>query len=291
MSVEVEPLDPRAHPATRGYTIVCLGALLVMVVVLVQREPRWLALLPLLTGSVAVAACWSVGPPLVLLCVGGSLVVQLRQPDVFAFLVMVAKTVGIDIAGGPGVQLRQRISAGQGSLAATDLVLAGALLAYSAGQYRLQSLLRHAFPPDPRRRRRLPKGRPAVMPVPPADVPRAPELVGGNELTALVLAVLGITGLTAAAWVLLATRQPPLDFSRWEWQAVVIIWLSCVIAGAAWVATGYLRWQQASPEESLLYLQDQLWRQTRREQSRLNRWLVWYRLRRQRRQRRRENKP
>jgi hypothetical protein len=266
MSEEPEPLDPRSHPAVRGYTIVCLAALLVVVVVLVQRGLSWMALLPLLAGSIAVAACWSIGPPLVLLCVAGGLLAQVRQ-----------RAMGV-------------LGVGQGSLA-TDLVLAGALLAYAAGQYRLQSLLRHAFPPDPRRRRRLPKGRPSVLPVPPAHVPRAPELVGGNELTALVLAVLGTTGLTAAAWVLLATRQPPLDFDPWEYRAVVIVWFGCIVAAAAWVATAYLRWQQASPEEGLLYLQDQLWRQTRREQSRLNRWLVWYRLRRQRRRRRREGKP
>jgi hypothetical protein len=258
MSEQPEPLDPRAHPAARGYSLLCLAALLVVVVVLSQRDLGWKALLPLLTGSVAVAACWSVGPPLVLLCVAGGMVAQLRE-----------RSTGI-------------VGGGRGSLA-TDLVLAGALLAYVAGQYRLQSLLRHAFPPDPRRRRRLPKSRVPVVPVAPADQPRAPELVGANELTTLVLAVLGITGLTAAAWVLLATRRPPLDFDRWEWSLVVVVWFGCVLGGAAWVATAYLRWQQAGPEESLLYLQDQLWRQTRREQSRLNRWLVWYRLRRQRR--------
>jgi hypothetical protein len=43
---------------------------------------------------------------------------------------------------------------------------------------------------------------------------------------------------------------------------------------------GYLRWARATPEESLLYLQDQAWAATRSEQRRLNRWLIWARLRR-----------
>jgi hypothetical protein len=41
--------------------------------------------------------------------------------------------------------------------------------------------------------------------------------------------------------------------------------------------------RRAPTEENLLYLQDQLWQQTRHEQATLNRWLVWARLRWQRR--------
>ena len=38
----------------------------------------------------------------------------------------------------------------------------------------------------------------------------------------------------------------------------------------------------ASRQQSLMFLQDQLWAQTRGEQRRINRWAVWARLRRQR---------
>jgi hypothetical protein len=127
-----------------------------------------------------------------------------------------------------------------------------------------------------------------VLPVQPADQARSPELVGTNEIMQLVLTVLGCTGLAAVVWMILGTARPPLDFDRWEWPVVFVGWAGCLIAGVVWVVTGHLRWRRASPEESYLYLQDQLWRQTRREQSRLNRWLVWYRLRRQRRLRRQE---
>jgi hypothetical protein len=43
-----------------------------------------------------------------------------------------------------------------------------------------------------------------------------------------------------------------------------------------------------SPEEAALYLQDELWRQTRREQARLNRWLAWAEKREARRRARRK---
>jgi hypothetical protein len=265
MSEEPERLDPREHPGVRGYTFLCLAALLVVVVLLVQRDMGWLALLPLLTGSVAVAASWGIGPPAVLLCVAGGMIVHARF-----------RAVG---------QLGPATTSFGG-----DMVLAGALLAYCAGQYRLQSLVRQIFPPDPRRKRRLPRGRTAVLTLLPAEQARSPELVGPNELTQLVLSVLCFTGLTATALVLLARYEPPLDFNPREWQILVIAWTACGIAGLTWLAATWGLWRAINPEESLLYLQDQLWSQTRREQSRLNRWRAWYRLRRQRRLRRKEGK-
>jgi hypothetical protein len=261
MSSEGESLDPRSHPGARGYTFLCLLALLIVVLVLVQRDLGWLALLPLLTGSVAVAACWSIGPPLVILCVAGSLAAHGRS-----------RFVGL-------------LGPTQGSLLG-DLILAGALLAYSAGQYRLQALVQTIFPSDPRRRRR--RRGPAIRPIPPFEQARSPELVGPLEVTQLVVAVVGSTGLGAVVWVLLASHRPPLGFDPWVWRLLVLAWLGCLVAGVTWVVTGWLQWQRISPEESLVYLQDQLWKDTRREQSRLNRWLAWYRLRRQRRLRRKE---
>jgi len=50
----------------------------------------------------------------------------------------------------------------------------------------------------------------------------------------------------------------------------------------AGITASYVRLASATPEESLLYLQDQSWRHTRREQGNLNRWLTWARLRVQR---------
>jgi hypothetical protein len=246
----------------RGYTLLSLVALLAVVVLLAQRGLGWVALLPLLAGSLAVVAYWNSGAVVVVLCTGAALAIHAR----FRF-------AGFP-RGGPGSDTG-------------DLLLAGALLAYCAGQYRLLSLVRHIFPPDPRRRRRLPKGRPVVVPLLPANQVRSPDLVGASEQVQLLLSVLGCTGLAAVTWMVLGNATPPADFDRPEWHALVLGWIGCAIACLTWVVTGYLSWRRISPDESYLYLQDQLWRQTRREQSRLNRWLVWYRLRRQRHLRRR----
>jgi len=55
--------------------------------------------------------------------------------------------------------------------------------------------------------------------------------------------------------------------------------------GAA-AALAYTKRALASSPENLLFLLEQLWRETRREQSRANRWLTWARLRAQRRKER-----
>jgi hypothetical protein len=260
---DVSDLDPRSHPAVRGYTLVCLLSLLVLTLALAQLDVGGLALLPLLAGSVAVAACWSIGPPLVLLCLCGVMFVQLR-----------ARGRGL-FAGLPG------------SFAA-DLAVCVSTLAYVMGQYRLQSLVRHVFPPDYRRGR--PRRGAPVARIPPPEQPRSPELVGQAELLQMVLTALVVAGLASALWSAVARRRPPLGFDGREWQALLLVWAGGSVVALAGTIAGYLRLRQYTPEEGLVYLQDQLWRETRREQSRLNAWLTWARLRRQRQLRRKEKK-
>jgi hypothetical protein len=59
------------------------------------------------------------------------------------------------------------------------------------------------------------------------------------------------------------------------WQLMVLLWLVSIVLIVAAGVLAYLGTRRLSPEEAALYLQDQVWRQTRREQARLNRWLTW----------------
>jgi hypothetical protein len=256
-------LDPRAHPAVRHYTLLCLGALLVLTLGLAQLDIGGLALLPLLAGSVAVAACWSVGPPLVLICLAGVLFVQLR-------------TRGRGLLTG----LPESFTA--------DLAVSVGTLVYVVAQFRLQALVRYVFPPDYRRKR--PRKPTPGLRLPPPEQPRSPDLVGQAELLQLVLAALVFTALASAAWGLVVRKEPPLGFDFLEWQLLVVLWAGGTLFAVAGAVAGYLRWRRSTAAEDLVYLQDQLWRQTRREQGRLNRWLAWARLRRQRQLRRKEKR-
>jgi hypothetical protein len=67
--------------------------------------------------------------------------------------------------------------------------------------------------------------------------------------------------------------------SRESWRVLRLIWMLVLVLTATAVVVGYRRMTAATPPESLLYLQDEVWRKTRREQSNLNRWLMWARLR------------
>ena len=67
------------------------------------------------------------------------------------------------------------------------------------------------------------------------------------------------------------------------WHVLLLIFLVGLTAAVLGGAAAYLHWATASLVEHLLYLQDQTWRETRREQNRINRFLTWARLRAQRR--------
>jgi hypothetical protein len=247
--------DPQAHPAVRQYVLVCVSALVVVVMVLAVRGSGWTALLPLLAGGAAAVAGWSAGPLLVIACVGVLLRVRARE-------------------------MHSGLIQGLPDALPLDLALAAAVLVYVVAQYRIQSLLRHVFPPDPRRRPL--RRRPTARLLPPVHEPRSPDLVGPGEAARLVLGLLLVAGLAAMLWAVLSQWPPPWGFGRRAWVLLVLAWSGLAVVGMAFAVAGWQRMDRACPEEALMYLQDQLWRETRREQSRLNRWLVWARLRRQR---------
>jgi hypothetical protein len=133
---------------------------------------------------------------------------------------------------------------------------------------------------------------------------RPPETATPNELLVALLTVPLWTAIGFLAWLLLTIQESPFvaeerdeywprvrRMARWReamhnslWQTVILIWVAVVLLLLATAVLGYLRRLWAPPADNLLYLQDQLWRETRREQSLVNRWLTWARLRRQRRQ-------
>jgi hypothetical protein len=160
-----------------------------------------------------------------------------------------------------------------------DLVLCVAVLAYVVGHYRLLALLRHVFPLDPRRRSSSPpkmgggrEGDPARR--------RSADLVSSRELVLLLLTLPLWTSLAVVVWSWIMEDTTPWEMEPEVWRALRLVWGGLAIVAAMGIVAGYLRQTLATPEESLLYLQDQLWRHTRGEQGRLNRWLARVRLRR-----------
>lgn len=241
------------HPAVRNYMLFCLAALFLLVICLAHRGLEWWCLLPPLIGCLALVTHWSHGPPLVIVSLAGLLgVAAPRARWIF----------------GDWVRFQTPIL--------MDLVLCIAVLAYVVGHYRLLSLMRPIFPADSRRSDEAAQ----------ANRRRSADLVTAWEVALLGLALPVWTGLSVVAWTWMTVDEMeavlPLDIPRELWRGLRLAWLSLATLAATGIIANYLRQTSATAEESLLYLQDQCWRHTRREQSSLNRWLTWARLRAQR---------
>ena len=70
------PQELRSHPVMRDYTLLCLGALFLLVVSLVDCGLGWWSLMPALIGGLALLLQWSLGPPLVIVSLTALLLVS-----------------------------------------------------------------------------------------------------------------------------------------------------------------------------------------------------------------------
>jgi hypothetical protein len=265
------PAHPHPSPSAReagsvrAYTVLCLTALMGMVLALEvnDRELLWILLLAAV-GAVGVVARWRIGPPLLLL---GLAVLEVYHHAIVPWYL-------------------RNVAWHESPL--MNAVLCASVLAYAAGHYRLLSLVRTVFPIDYRRPPALVRARGERRPPPALDgrLPRSANLPGPWEMPMLAITAAVWAVAVSLFWFAISGRRAPLDMPSDLWRGLLLIFLvgatMAVLAGA----TAYLHWSMATPAEHLLYLQDQLWRETRREQNRINRWLQWARLRGQRRKER-----
>jgi hypothetical protein len=254
--------DQSQSSAARRYQLMALLALLLVFVVLLESGLEILSLVVLLLGALAIGFHWTIGPPLLLV------LLTLLLTDWRELARALGRMGGRSRWGG--------LPWGGEALPLTELVLAMAVLAFVIAQYRLVSLVRHVFPVDPRR--------PGPGPSP-SPRPRHPGLVGEQELASTAVALPAWAAAAFVAWSLLSFYPVTWFGLRPEaWRVLLLVW----VAGLGLIVTravvGYLVLARATEEEARLYLQDQLWRQTRREQARIQTWTTRARLRAQRRE-------
>lgn len=161
------------------------------------------------------------------------------------------------------------------------LILAAAVLTYVIGLYRLQAIWNNILPLDPRERAGPPQRSfpwfaelPPIMPQrrPPASLTR-------REIGILLVSVTATVGLAQAAWLGLAPPRSALDMPTRLWQMVIVAWTLAV--GSFLVRHILLVWKRRAltSTTALMVLQDVLWKETRGEQRRVQRWLAWHRVR------------
>ncbi|HBI41647.1 MAG TPA: hypothetical protein DDY78_02170 [Planctomycetales bacterium] len=260
MTPDFVPPPLSSRPAVVAYTVLCLTALMAMVLALTENDHELIGIL-LVAGIAAlgVMARWRAAPLLLLL---GLAVLELYHRATWS--------------------LYSRAADWQ-ETGFTDAVLCAAVLAYSAGQYRLVALSHSVFPIDARR---PPAANARNGRRPPPFDPRqrrSPHLPQPWEAPWLAIMAAGWALAVSLFWLVLSVIPAPIDMASGEWRGVLLIFVVGLTTAVLGGAAAYLNWFTATPTEHLLFLQDQAWRETRREQNQINRWLTWARLRRQRR--------
>jgi hypothetical protein len=252
-------VGPWQTPGLSHYYVVCLVSMSVIwLVLLLRRElPTSVTLFPMLVGLLGIAVRWRLAPVILL----AILAVCLKFESTY---------------GGPR------------TFRVSDLMLCAATLTYIAGQFRLQGLQDHIVPVDPRRREGAPRWHVGLLSIryQPEVVreKRAPSLVNREEIGMLILGSALWAGLAQIIWNLLPLEKgnPPGFFPVTMWRAIVLAW---IIGAGLYIVFGllsYLSQRTMTVEEATLFLQDVLWKETRGEQRRLNRWSAWARLRQKR---------
>jgi hypothetical protein len=229
-----------------------------MSMLLAEGDFGFWSILPLLFGAIGIGWNWTSAPALVLVSVLIMLMVKRSSPT----------PAGWDRSD--EVVLR--------------VLLPLAIFLYVVAAMRLLSLVRHTVPPDVRRARR-PAGRwlRGRWLLPREATTRSAARVPAGEIGLLLSTAPIFLAGAYLVWSLTAGTMP----SDWYegpgtlWRIIMLIWAGAIVLAASWAFLAFFGRTQASAEESLLYLQDQLWSQTRGEQRQINRAIARARLRRQ----------
>jgi hypothetical protein len=246
MSLTRPVSKPASDTAIRTYELFCLAALLVMLLVLVDGGLGLWSALPVLVGLGGIAGRWQTAVPILIFALGFVLVGFWLLAD--AYRIPELEWLG-------------------------EFLLCGAVLGYAAGQYRLQGLAGQLIPKDPR----VPAPRWAVGNL----ATRSTRALGEMEIVLLVICLPPCVLLATWTWSMLPDDLSALGLPPPVWRLVIFIWLLSLGTMAARLLLGSLAWDRRgrTRQEAVMFLQDTLWRETRREQRRLHRWLAWGRLR------------
>ena len=160
-----------------------------------------------------------------------------------------------------------------------DTLSAAALLGFTIGHFRIQSLTDSAFPIDERLKRTSPRElKKPYKKRKPKTFQRTQGLVSPAEVGTVLLGVPASAALAQLFWWFAAVKEPVLELHAFTVRFVLVGW-SLLVPGL--VIAGIFRlWRQntISAEKARLITQDVLWQETRREQRRISQWLVWMKL-------------
>jgi hypothetical protein len=151
------------------------------------------------------------------------------------------------------------------TLDVADVLLCVATLTYLIGQYRLHGLWFGVLPADAR--------------LSADEAARSEASLSASELLGLVVPIPAAALSAQLAYFALRQHWTPVDLpERWI-QFLTIAWTLLLVMFLAAHAFRHWRRLQMDRTTALLMLQDILWQETRSEQRKINRWIVWRKLR------------
>jgi hypothetical protein len=192
-------------------------------------------------------------------------------PILFVALVTIAQ---LTLAHGAHFDYLNRI------MEPNDVLLCAAVLGYVSCHFRLQSIWYGVLPNDARLRAGSPR---RAFPWIRRQAPLVHEKRDANQITPRELAWLVATLPLWAVVAQVANKLIPrqwylLGFPAPFIRILVGLWLLVVGFAVVRALLSYWKHRDRDAAAAQLYLQDIMWRDTRGEQRRVNRWLAWWKL-------------
>jgi hypothetical protein len=242
-------------PAAINYLVLVGSGLLVYGFIMMSRGNDIGALLAVLLAVPGILARWTAAPVLILL-----LTTYLMIDPGFINLI------------GRVTRSPWSFPVTRGGFDLDDILLAGGLLAYTIGHYRLIAMVHQGMPNDPTAQRGSDMANP----------PRRPaELAGPDELPRTLVVGGCCVILGQLAWVILsqiekAGRPSTAGFTAGSSRFILFAWVTGLALLLVSAALVYLRGNRMTPAEAALVLRDEFFQENRRETDRLQRWRKWF---------------
>lgn len=246
-----EAASARAALGARQYQALCGLFLGAIILADLQQGVLMMSLLLFLVGSLGVLSPGRLAPLLLLIGVTGT---QL-------FKQFGARRLNVPWIGD------------RGSIQTDEVFYCLAVLGYIIAHYRWQALVRNILPLDRRRRQHVAAWPRRTGPVMPQRRPA--DQVTRREISVLVISLPVWALLAQQAWSL--SRHPTAlqGLRQGAMRVILAVWCVGMAVLVIRAILAYWRHRQNAPAIASMVLQDILWKETRREQRRIGRWLAW----------------
>lgn len=285
-----ETKKPVFDQGAKFYLLICAAALGLMVLPLLAYGMReWSLILPMV-GGLALVLRWRSGPFLFLAGFLWYILAAIMSVTPLGLLQYIFQAIPRMIMGYRvryfGSDWAERLFHASPVI---DFLLCFSVLIYLIGHYRFLGITRNIMPVDRRQKSRYQslKRKGTRKRLEPYEEARSSDLVQPQEGLSILFSGLIVVAVAQFVLLWLNARDADIDLDRLTrqgfsfrmqreaWQFLTLIWVGGLLLFLIFSLIGYLSSRRITLEEAELMLQDDLWKDTRREQSKIQRWITW----------------